>query len=80
MPTVFRVKGYRFFFFSLEGNEPRHVHVENAERYAKFWLDPVSLAYSRGFRSNELTELRKLIEQNKALIAEKWDEHISQQS
>jgi hypothetical protein len=24
------------FFFSGEGNEPRHIHVEQAERYAKF--------------------------------------------
>jgi hypothetical protein len=28
MPTVFRIKGYRFFFISLEGKEPPHIHVE----------------------------------------------------
>ena len=44
MPLVLRVKGYRFFFFSSEGQEPPHIHVEQAERYAKFWLRPVSLA------------------------------------
>jgi len=38
MPTVLRVKGYRFFFFTLEGKEPPHIHVEQAERYAKIWL------------------------------------------
>jgi len=38
MPEVLRVHGYRFFFFSREGNEPPHIHVEQAERYAKFWL------------------------------------------
>ncbi|MGI8565924.1 MAG: DUF4160 domain-containing protein [Pyrinomonadaceae bacterium] len=43
MPVALRVKGYRFFFFSLEGHESPHVHVEQAERYAKFWLNPVSL-------------------------------------
>ncbi|MGD9726802.1 MAG: DUF2442 domain-containing protein [Nitrospiraceae bacterium] len=25
MPTVLRLKGYRFFFFSLEGKEPPHI-------------------------------------------------------
>jgi hypothetical protein len=40
MPTVLRVGGYRFFFYSREGKEPAHVHVEQAERYAKFWLNP----------------------------------------
>lgn len=36
MPTVLRIKGYRFFFFSLEETEPPHIHVEQAERVAKF--------------------------------------------
>jgi hypothetical protein len=34
MPEVLRVRGFRFFFFSREGHEPRHVHVEQAERSA----------------------------------------------
>lgn len=48
MPEILRVHGYRFFFFSREGHEPRHIHVEQAERYAKFWLDPIELVESRG--------------------------------
>lgn len=77
MPLVLRVKGYRFFFFSLEGTEPPHIHVEQAERYAKFWLNPVSLVKSRGFRSGELSELQKIVEENRGLFAEKWNEHFS---
>jgi len=53
MPTVLRVSGFRFFFYSLEGSEPAHIHVEHANKVAKFWLDPVSLAESRGFRSHD---------------------------
>jgi hypothetical protein len=26
MPTIFRAKGYRFFFFTRENNEPIHIH------------------------------------------------------
>jgi hypothetical protein len=38
-PTVLRVKGFRFHFFSRE--EPRaHVHVQHAEGEAKFWIEP----------------------------------------
>ena len=77
MPTVLRVKGYRFFFFSLEGQEPPHVHIEAAEKFAKFWLTPVSLAKSRGFRSGELTEIQRIVEQNRDLFEEKWHEHFS---
>ncbi len=79
MPTVLKVKGYRFFFFSLEGGEPPHIHVEHAERYAKFWLDPIALARSRGFRRAELSELLKTIEENRQLFKDRWDERFSGQ-
>ena len=37
MPVVFRQDGYRFHFFSREGNppEPIHIHVAKAEADAK---------------------------------------------
>jgi hypothetical protein len=28
MPTIFRLDGYRFYFYSHEPNEPPHVHVD----------------------------------------------------
>ncbi len=80
MPTVLRVKGYRFFFFSREGGEPPHIHVAHAENYAKFWLNPVSLVWNMGFRSHELTELRRLVEHNRKMFEEKWHEHLERQS
>ena len=78
MPTVFRLGGLRFFFFSREGLEPRHVHVEQAEHYAKFWLEPVRHAESRGFRGAELRELQSVIEKRQAELILAWDEHFSQ--
>ena len=80
MPIIIRIKGFRFFFFSHEGNEPKHIHVEHADKYAKFWLEPVQLAESYGFRSHELTEIRRLVEEHKILFKEKWDEHFSRQN
>jgi hypothetical protein len=40
MAVVFRYKGYRFFFFSNEGDplEAMHIHVRRGEAMAKFWL------------------------------------------
>jgi Domain of unknown function (DUF4160) len=35
---MLRIEGYRFFFYSNERGEPAHIHVDQAERYAKFWL------------------------------------------
>ncbi len=76
MPTVLRVGGHRFFFFSEEGNEPPHIHVETAENYAKFWLDPVVLAASVGYNSRKLTVLRKLVESHRPFLEEKWHEYF----
>ncbi len=76
MPTVLRTGGFRFFFFSNEGNEPPHVHVESGDRYAKFWIEPVSLAISVGFSGPELTRLRRLVDDNGQLLKERWNEHF----
>lgn len=76
MPTVLRFDGYRFFFFSNEGSEPPHVHVESAECYAKFWLDPVSLADAVGYNGTELNRLQKIVTVHVAFFAKRWDEHF----
>jgi hypothetical protein len=78
MPEVLRVHSYRFFFFSREGNEPRHIHVEQAERYAKFWLEPIQLVEARGFHGSELRELYSLIEEHRDKFIIAWDEHFGQ--
>ncbi len=41
MPTVLRLLGFRFFFYSEEGNEPPHIHVEKGSARGKYWTDPV---------------------------------------
>lgn len=79
MPTVLRVDGYRFYFFSREGQEPPHIHVEQAERYAKFWLSPVSLAATRGFRSHELGRLSQLVLEHRTFFEEQWYGHLRNQ-
>ncbi len=77
MPTIFRIKNYRFFFFSREFNEPHHIHVESDDNYAKFWLDPVELSRSIGYDARELNEIRKLIIEKKDFFKEKWNEYFN---
>ena len=57
----------------MEGREPPHIHVAHAGRYAKFWLEPVNLADNRGFRSHELTEIRRIVLAEKEFFLEKWN-------
>lgn len=77
MPTVLRISGYRFFFYSLEGSEPPHIHVEHGDDVAKFWLEPVSLAECHGFRVHEVTRLRALVIEHRILFLEAWHEHFA---
>lgn len=77
-PTVFREKGYRFFFLSNE--EPRiHVHITCEKGEAKFWLEPlVSLAIYKGLNEKALKEIQKLVEKHKNEIIVAWKKHFGQ--
>jgi hypothetical protein len=77
MPTIFIKEGFRFFFFSNEGNEPPHVHVELADGYAKYWLDPISLAQSIGFNARPLRRIRILVDANREDILKTWYDHFN---
>ena len=81
MPTVLRWKGYRFFFFSNEGDpaESVHVHVRKDRNVAKFWLEPVvALAESYGMNSKELNKLEKVVENNDKQIKKAWYEYFGE--
>ena len=77
MPTVQRIDGFRFFFFSNDEKEPVHIHVESDGNYAKFWLEPVQLATSVGYNAKELGNIRKLITENSVTFKRRWDEFFS---
>ena len=76
MPTVLNVSRFRFFSYSLEGTEPPHIHVEYGQQVTKFWLDPVQLAGSRGFRSHELNKVRALVIEHRMAFPEAWHGHF----
>ena len=73
MPTVLRLDGSRFFFYSNEGAEPPPVHVESAGTSATFWLRPVVLARSAGYDARELRVLRGLVEAHRDDLEQAWD-------
>jgi len=78
MPTVLRIGPYRFFFYAGDRQEPPHIHVERANNTAKFWLDPVRLQRSRGFRRNEINRIQRLIEEHKNHLLRIWDEDFNE--
>ncbi|MDE8654577.1 DUF4160 domain-containing protein [Novosphingobium album (ex Liu et al. 2023)] len=80
MPKVFEWNGYRFHFFSNEGDprEPAHIHVRKARDNAKFWLRPeVVVAESRGFSPRVLSQLTHVIEERRDEIESAWHDYFS---
>jgi hypothetical protein len=76
-PTIFRIKGYRFYFLSNEENRI-HVHVTSEDGEAKYRLEPiVSLSIYYGFNSQKLMDIQKLVEEHKNEIIEAWKRHFS---
>jgi hypothetical protein len=80
VPTILRSGPYRFYFYSHEGTEPPHVHVDRERFSAKFWLDPVALAANRGFAAHELNEIERLVEARRRELKEAWHGHLGYQS
>lgn len=75
-PSIFREKGYRFYFLSNEESRI-HVHVTCEHGEAKFWIKPViSLAVGYGLNPKRLAEIRTIVEGHKDEIVKAWEKHF----
>jgi hypothetical protein len=76
VPTILTVGPYRFFFYSADGVELPHVHVERERSSAKFWTDPVVLARSHGFARSELLDIQRIVAENEQKFRKAWDDYF----
>jgi hypothetical protein len=75
-PTVFRERGYRFFFFSREESR-MHVHVYCGDGEAKYWLDPeIELAENYHLSRLQLKQIEQLIEEHYDEFTSAWGKHF----
>jgi len=75
MPTVLRLQGLRFHFYSDEGSEPPHIHVDTGDGECKFWLDPITLASSRNVAPHLIRRIERLVYEHRDFLKEKYDEY-----
>lgn len=68
------------FFYSNEGQEPPHVHIEHDDCVAKFWLEPVSIATNINFKNHELNRLLHLVVDHQTEWLEEWHERRGRES
>lgn len=75
-PTVLRSGPYRCFFFSNEGAEPPHIHVESGGGHVKVWLLPVSLSRHSGFSLHERGEILRLVHLHRVEFLSAWHDYF----
>lgn len=66
---------YRFFF-SSDGAEPRHIHVERGRHRAEVWLDPVRLGKGGGFSLREAERILRFVREHAPLLRRAWNEYF----
>ena len=81
MPLLFTFFGLRFMFYSND-HELIHVHVVKGKgkikENAKFNIMPeITLVENNGLQSNEIKMAEMVIEENKELFFEKWNEFFN---
>ncbi|MFU0505909.1 DUF4160 domain-containing protein [Pseudaminobacter sp. NGMCC 1.201702] len=77
MPTVLRAAGLRFHFYSADGHEPPHIHIEGTGRKAKVWLQEVRVAKNGGFSEIELSRILEIVSKNRAKLLEAWNDFFA---
>jgi hypothetical protein len=74
MPTTLRIGPYRFYFYSSDCDELRHMHVDRENMSAKFWLDPdATLVDNFGYSRKELREIERILRENLEQLRNEWD-------
>ena len=75
-PTIFRARGYRFYFFSREESR-MHVHVHHETGEAKIWLEPeIVIAENYGLSPARLTAALRLVREHENEIRAAWQTHF----
>ena len=74
MPTFLRIRGYRFFVYAEEGNEPAHVHVAKGGGTMKIWLGDLSVVWSEGLKPAEIRAALRLAHEHRIHLLNAWNE------
>jgi hypothetical protein len=77
VPTILLIRGWRFFFYANERNEPVHVHCQKAEREGKYWLDVEGFeaieAHAYNMSPADRRTVRRIIFEHFDYIVSEWN-------
>jgi len=73
MPVILRIKGYRFWFYQADLDEPPRVHnIGKDGKGAKYWIAPVALARTGRFREHELNTIERILRKYQDELLRAW--------
>lgn len=76
MPKVFEWRGWRFEFYSLDRDEPPHVHIRKDRKETKIWIERLAIARNKRCTDQELNDLLGVVKDHQQEFLEKWNEHF----
>lgn len=79
MPTVLRIDGFRFFFFSDE-HLPLHIHVEKADSYLRVELETLKITDIYKFSPKETKKIVAIIQENQTKLIGAWNDYFNQKA
>ena len=79
MPTAMKLGSYRVHFYSDEGREPVHIHVETPDGECIFWLDPIRLAGNKGVSPEVIRKIERIVFEYSTFLEEKFYEYFNRQ-
>jgi len=77
LPTVLRVNGFRFFFFSDE-HTPVHIHVEKGDGYMRIELKTLKITNKHKFTQNDEKKIINIIKEHQNELIGAWNEYFNQ--
>jgi len=84
MPTILLIRGWRFFFYANEGDEPIHIHCRKGEKECKYWLDRQNFdleeAFSYRMNGKDKREVKRMIFENFEYIEDEWKKFQARKS
>lgn len=76
MPTILRVDGFRFFFFSDE-HLPLHIHVEKGDGYMRVELDTFKVTKRYKLSKNDEKKVITIIQEHQQKLIGAWNEYFN---
>jgi hypothetical protein len=74
MPTIHSEAGFRFHFYSNEGDEPPHIHVSGRGGEMKIWIPSLMVEFTYNLSPRDQRQVLEIVKNNVTLFLENWNE------